>query len=367
MGHAQRQNHLVFPQRDGVDDGGLNFLRHHGVVGLDEANLRAHLDGDVAGQLEIIQLFLEPVAQIGQIAGGLRVLRQLGAGGLLLSGFQLGFTHLRQFFLAGQNIHGQLLEVHQIQLIHFVQHGDVLHEHHLMVLQLGLDALHVFVGAVVAGLEGLQIGLLLFEEPENAALLFLGGVKALQFVDEVGDELAGLAHVLGANLGKGGVGKFAQLFLAGGAVLQHHLAVGDVDFFRKIVHHLLLFGGEGGVLHHDGSGFLRLLHHLFVGGRVQRQRGCGGGGVQRQAGGGGSVQIKIGHDRFLTFLYLVKFWLFRMLSSTSMSVEMSMASALYKASSWFSKAVAMVSALRRTSLRIWLALSPLTPPFSICT
>ena len=236
-----------------------------------------------------------------------------------------------------------------------------------MVLQLGLDALHVFVGAVIAGFQRFQIGLLLFEEPENAALLFLGGVKALQFVDEVGDELAGLAHVLGADLGKGGVGKFAQLFLAGGAVLQHHLAVGDVDFFRKIVHHFLLFGGEGGVLHHDGGGFFGLLHHLFVGGRVQRQRRRGGGGIQRQAGGGGSVQIKIGHDRFLTFLYLVKFWLFRMLSSTSMSVEMSMASALYRASSWFSKAVAMVSALRRTSLKIWLALSPLTPPFSICT
>ena len=367
MGHAQRQHHLVFPQRDGVDDGGLNLLRHHGVVGLDEPDLRAHLDGDVAGQLQIVQLFLKPVAQVGQIAGGLRVLRQLGAGGLLLRGFQLGFTHLRQFFLAGQNIHGQFFEVHQIQLVHFVQHGDVLHENHLMVLQLGLDALHVFVGAVIAGFQRFQIGLLLFEEPENAALLFLGGVKALQFVDEVGDELAGLAHVLGADLGKGGVGKFAQLFLAGGAVLQHHLAVGDVDFFRKIAHHFLFFGGEGGVLHHDGGGFFGLLHHLVVGGRVQRQRRRGGGGIQRQAGGGGSVQIKIGHDRFLTFLYLVKFWLFRMLSSTSMSVEMSMASALYKASSWFSKAVAMVSALRRTSLKIWLALSPLTPPFSICT
>ena len=67
---------------------------------------------------------------------------------------------------------------------------------------------------------------------------------------------------------------------------------------------------------------------------------------------------------FCIYFYFVRFWLFRMLSSTSMSVEISIASALYSASSRFSKAAAVVSALRRRSASIWAAFSPLTPCFS---
>ena len=47
-----------------------------------------------------------------------------------------------------------------------------------MVLQLGLDALDVLVGAVVAGLELLNAVGRLFEEAEDALGLLGGGVKA---------------------------------------------------------------------------------------------------------------------------------------------------------------------------------------------
>ena len=160
-----------------------------------------------------------------------------------------------------------------------------------VVFQLGLDALHVHVGLLVLGLQVGNVGLLALEETEEA-LGFLGGVKALQLPDQVGDELAGLPHVLGLDLGQGGVGEITEFLLAGGAVLQHHLGIGDVDLFGKIVHHLLFFGGQGGILHLDGSFLLGFLHHLGVGFGVQGQAGRRRGGIQSQAGRSGNVQVQ---------------------------------------------------------------------------
>ena len=71
VGQTQCQHHLVLPQRDGVDDGGLDLFRHHGVVVLQKADLGAHLQADVAGELQIVELFLKPLAMVGQIAGSL--------------------------------------------------------------------------------------------------------------------------------------------------------------------------------------------------------------------------------------------------------------------------------------------------------
>ena len=112
-----------------------------------------------------------------------------------------------------------------------------------MVLQLGLDALHVLVSTFVAGLELFQVIACLFEQTQKALGLLGGGVKALQLRDQAGDEFAGLAHILGLDAGEGGLGEVAQLLLAGGAVLQHHLGVGDVNLLSKVIDHLLLFGG----------------------------------------------------------------------------------------------------------------------------
>ena len=99
VGDAQGQDHLVFPQGDGVDDGGLDLLGHHRVIALDQADLRAHLDGDVAGQLQVVQLLLKAVTQVGQVAGSLSILGQLGALGFLLRSLQVGIAHLLQLLL----------------------------------------------------------------------------------------------------------------------------------------------------------------------------------------------------------------------------------------------------------------------------
>ena len=86
MGDTQGKNHLVFPQRNGVYQGGLNFLHHHSVVVLDHADLRSGLDGDGAGQFQVIDFLFKPVAFFGQVPGGLGI---LGKACPLGGGFQL--------------------------------------------------------------------------------------------------------------------------------------------------------------------------------------------------------------------------------------------------------------------------------------
>ena len=153
-----------------------------------------------------------------------------------------------------------------------------------MILKLGLDALDVLVGAFVAGLELLKVVAGLFEQAQEALGLLGAGVKALQLRDQAGDKLAGLAHVLGLDAGERRLGEIAQLLLAGSAVLQHHLGVGDVDLLGKVVDHLLLFGAQRGILDLDGLG----LGGFELGGLGGFVRD----GVQRQGGGSGGGQVQ---------------------------------------------------------------------------
>ena len=224
------------------------------------------------------------------VAGRLGVLRQLGALGLGCGFGQAAGTHIGQLFASGQDVHRQFLEIDKVQLVHFVQHCNVLHQGNLVVFQLGFDPLDIHVGFFILGFEVFNVGLLLFEKAEKALALF-GCIKTLQFADQVGDQFAGFPHILGFDTVEGVVRKIAEFFLAGRAVLQHHLAVGDVDLFGKIIDHLLLFGGQRGVFHLEGRGLFGFLHHFLVRFRVERQGG--GRGIQRQGRGGRNVQIKI--------------------------------------------------------------------------
>ena len=249
---------------------------------MQQTDLGTHLQTNVAGQFQIVQLFLKALALVSKVAGGLCILRQTGGFGLIHGLPQFVGAHIGQLFLAGKDIHAQLLEVCHVQLIHLVQHGDVLEQLHLMCFQHGLDLFHVGLGLVVLCFEGVQLVGLLLEEAHDALLLFLVGVKALQLADEVGDHIAHLAQILGGHLGEGCFGEIADLLLAGRAVLQHLLAVGDVDLLGKLIHHGLFLGAQLHLcLRGRGSGGLFLLRY------------SGGGGVQRQGGHCGGIQIKI--------------------------------------------------------------------------
>ena len=163
-----------------------------------------------------------------------------------------------------------------------------------MLLQLGGYLVHVDLGLVVLGLERGDALALLLEEAEEALLLALVKVQALQLHNEVGELVAHLAEVLGADLAERGVGEIGNVLLRGGAVVEHLLGVRDVYLLCKLLDRGLLGRGEtlelellnGHVLLllHDGRG--RLLRHLHRG-------GGGRVGVEREGG-----------DEFLVFVHL---------------------------------------------------------------
>ena len=197
MHQPQGKNHLALPKRDGVHQGGLDFLGHHSVVALDQPDLRRHLDGHHPGQFQVMELFLKPIAQRRHIVGRLRILRQPRFLGLFHQRRQLLGAHLLQLSLASQNVHGQLLEIGQIELVHLIQQGNVLHKLDLMILQHGADLIHIDRSLVVLGAHGGDFIGGLFEEAEKTALL-LRIVHIPQLADQVGHHLPDLAQILGA-------------------------------------------------------------------------------------------------------------------------------------------------------------------------
>ena len=226
--HAQRQHHLALPQRDGVHQRGLDLLDHQRVVVLQQAGLGTHLDGHHAGQLQIVQLLFKAVAQVHQIVVRLGILGQTGLLRLLAQLLQLRGAHLGQPLLAGQDIHGQFLVILQVQLIHLVEHGHVLQQRDLMVLQILGDLVHVGLDLAVLRLHGLQLVAGLLEQAEQA-LLLLVLAEALQLHHQTAEILADLAHILAADVVQRVLGEGRHALLGGSAVLQHLIGIADVD------------------------------------------------------------------------------------------------------------------------------------------
>ena len=225
-----------------------------------------------------------------------------------------------QPLLAGNDIHGELFVVLGIQLIHLVQHGDVLHQHHLVVLQHPDDLIHIDLCLGIAGLQGLQLVALLLEEAEQAALLLLILAKIFQLHHQVGQGLAHLAQVLGLDAVQGVFREGGNVLLGRGAVLEHHIGVGDVDLLGKVIHHFPLRLTEHGLVHLDGVDVPLLLALCLCDGslldgrlrrRVQGQgrslrrggsRGCGRIGLRSQSQLGGHIQI-VAHSQFLLIVF----------------------------------------------------------------
>ena len=280
MGNAQRQNHLILPQGDGVHQRGLNLLHHHIVVVLDHADLGRGLDGNGAGQLQIVDLLLKPVALVRQVLCRLGILCKAGGLRRGFQVFQLSFPYLLELLLARQNVHAQLLEVGKVLLVHLIQHRGILQQPHLMLLERVANLLHIDLCLGVAALHDLQLVRLLAEEAEEA--LFLLGVEAFQLTHHVDDQVAHLAQILRAHIGEGSVGEVGHFLLGARAVLQDLGGVLHIDLLGKIIHHLLLLGrqhrlGDLGLLQLRflGHDQLRCVFQL----RLQSQAGDGGGFV----------------------------------------------------------------------------------------
>ena len=100
---------------------------------------------------------------------------------------------------AGQKVHGQLLEVGEVQLVELVERGRVLHELHLMALEGLGDLVDVGLGGVVAGLERRDLVRRLLEQAEEALVVVIH-VEVLELGHYPGDKIARLAQILGAHL-----------------------------------------------------------------------------------------------------------------------------------------------------------------------
>ena len=244
---SQGQNHLALPEGDGVDQAGLNLFNHQGVVILQHPGLGPHLQGDHPGQLQVVELFLKAVAQADHVVVRLGIRLGPAGGGLLLELGQVLPLNLGQALFPGQDVHGQLLLILGVQLKHLVQVGHVLHQGDLVGLQVFHNLIHVGGGFGVPGFQGGQLILFPAEKAGKAFFLLLW-VKFLQLPDQVGQGLSDLPQVLGADLLQGVFGKLGDIFLGGGAVLEDHVAVGDVNGPGKVLHSFPLGWGELGLV-----------------------------------------------------------------------------------------------------------------------
>ena len=94
-----------------------------------------------------------------------------------------------------------------------------------------------------------------------------------------------MAHVLGADVVEGRAGEIGDVLLGGGAVLEHHGRIGQVDLVRELVDLGLLLFGEDGLL----LGFLNR----------RRRGGDGFGGLRRGSFGLSEHGGRIGSDGFV--------------------------------------------------------------------
>ena len=283
---SQGQHHLALPQGDGIHQGGLDLLHHQRVVVLQQPGLGPHLDGDHPGQLQIVELLFKPLAHLREIVVGLGVLLGAAGLGLVPQGGQFPGPDVLQPPLARQDVHGQFLVILQVQLVHLVQHGHVLQQSQLVLLQLLDDLVHIALHLGILGLHGLQLTAGLFEQAEQALFLLLLA-KALQLHHQLGQGFAHLPQVLGADGLQGVFRKTRHILLCGGAVLEHQLGVHHIDLGGKLLHHSFFRLAEHAVIQLCGRD-LRLFRRSGrrPGGRVQGQHRRLGRvpGIQRQLG-----------------------------------------------------------------------------------
>ena len=135
MSHSQRQHHLILPQRDRVVDGGLDLLSHHRVIFLHKPYLRRRLQGYRPRELQIMDLFLKPVAHRRKISRFLDVLGRPCELSLLLQFSQFPTLHFLELALPGSDVHRNLFEVQLILLVKFVHQRHIFEKRVLMRLE----------------------------------------------------------------------------------------------------------------------------------------------------------------------------------------------------------------------------------------
>ena len=116
-----------------------------------------------------------------------------------------------------------------------------------MVFQVARDALHVLGHVLILGLDGSDLLLRAEEQALEALGLFPGGVEALEFGDQLGQDIAHFAGIARFYVGQHGVREAGNLLLGVRAVEHHVIRVGQVDGLGECRHLNLFLVGEGGI------------------------------------------------------------------------------------------------------------------------
>ena len=230
MGNAQCQNHLALPKGNGIYQSGLDLLCHQGVIALYQTDLGCCLDGDHAGQFQVMDLLLKSLAHGIQVLGCLGILRKTASLGFLHKLRKVCAAHFLEFLLSGQNVHGKLFKIIQVQRIHLVHGGSVLHKLNLVLLQglydlrdiclrLGIFCLHsfYFIGAA-------------FEQAAQS-LFLLGCIEAFELCHHIAQKISHFTQVLCLYLFQSLLGKIRHLFLGSCPVLQNGCGIADINLF----------------------------------------------------------------------------------------------------------------------------------------
>ena len=140
---AQRHDHLAFPQRNGLLDGGLDLVGQELVIILDQFDLRCGLDSDGPACLQVVHFFLELADGVLEVADQLgmhRIPAFLYFGAQGRDGL---FAEFADLLFPGGDVDLELFEVLQVFLIQGVEHADVPEHLHTRFFQFPLDPVHL--------------------------------------------------------------------------------------------------------------------------------------------------------------------------------------------------------------------------------
>ena len=194
MSDPQSNDHLAFPQRNGIYNSRLDLFRHLGIISLYQTDLGGCLDTDHPGQLQVMDLFLKTVAERIQVFGCLGVFRQIGGLGFAHKLRQLCGTDLLQFLLSCQDIHGKLFKVIQIQSVHLVHSSRIFHQLDLMFFQNIHDPADIGLSLGIFIFHSFQLVCASFEKAHNAFPLFFR-IKALQLRNYIFQKVSHFSQV----------------------------------------------------------------------------------------------------------------------------------------------------------------------------
>ena len=207
-----------------------------------EAHRRQRLHGHLARQQQVVHAPLEIVAGGAQVTQLLRLQHVVRGLHLPGQGRDQLLVQLLQLGAAGRDIDLQRTEIVEIGIVQLVQLDDIGQHLGLVLLQLGRDAVDLRAHVLILVEVLLDLALDAEQPAEEAGPV--GGVDVAdvdlaQLRHHRVQRVAGLAHILGADVLQHGVGDRGELLLRLAAEEDDRVAVVDVELLQRLLHLLL--------------------------------------------------------------------------------------------------------------------------------